>query len=212
MNVFEILVEIINVLGYFGIFAATCLEYACFPVSSELLLPFIGYSVARGELNLFLAVLASTLGGVIGCLFCYFAGRFGEKFLENTVCKKCPSLKIGMDKAKNYFLSYGKHSVFIGRVFPIVRTYISIPAGMAKMNLVQFIFYTASGALIWNTILISAGYFLGEHWNSAAAFMKENQAFMMILFIVFVSFLLYRLYLKRKNRSVYKTRKKTSPF
>lgn len=164
---------IIETLGYGGIFAAVALEYACFPVSSEILLPFIGYSVYLGELSLFKAIFSSTLGGGVGCSVCYFAGRFGRGILER-IFKEGGAVSMGICKAEDCFNSMGKQSVFFGRLMPIVRTYISFPAGMAKMKYSKFLIFSISGALLWNTVLISLGFFLGEHWESVAGFFKAN--------------------------------------
>ena len=155
----------VDSFGYIGIFIATSLEYGCFPVSSEVLLPFIGFFVYGGRMSLFGAVMASTAGGVAGSLFCYCLGRFGRKFIERTLCKKFGSLTKGLDAAGGIFEKYGSRSVLFARVFPIVRTYISFPAGLMGMNIYAFILYTALGALAWNTMLISAGYFLGGYDN-----------------------------------------------
>ena len=186
------LTDLVNSLGYLGIFTATSLEYGCFPVSSEVLLPFIGYFVNQGGLSLFGAIAVSTLGGVVGSLFCYLLGRFGKHFIEKKLCVKFKSVKKGIDKAKEVFRKYGKQSVFIARVFPIARTYISFPAGLAGMGVGVFTLYTFMGALIWNTLLISAGFLLGEYWSTAGSIISDNHIlFYIILMLVgmlFISF------------------------
>lgn len=153
----------VDSFGYIGIFIATSLEYGCFPVSSEVLLPFIGFFVFGGEMSLFGAILVSTAGGIAGSLVCYCFGRFGRRFIEKTLCSKYSSLKKGLEKAGRVFDKYGSKSVLIARVFPIARTYISIPAGLMGMNIYVFVIYTAVGSFVWNTMLISAGYFLGGY-------------------------------------------------
>ena len=100
------LTDLVNSLGYLGIFTATSLEYGCFPVSSEVLLPFIGYFVNQGGLSLFGAIAVSTLGGVVGSLFCYLLGRFGKHFIEKKLCVKFKSVKKGIDKAKELVEEY----------------------------------------------------------------------------------------------------------
>ena len=178
--------QIINNLGYLGIFGAAALEYACFPVSSEILLPFIGYSVYMGRLNLPLAVLFSTIGGVIGCSFCYGAGRFGRGIMDKIFAKRFCSVRQGIEKAEKYFINAGKHSVFFGRLMPIVRTYISFPAGMAKMNYFTFLGYSAAGALLWNTFLISLGYYMGEHWQEISMFFGNNKIVISLIVLMLV--------------------------
>ncbi|HCT65085.1 MAG TPA: hypothetical protein DIC60_07495 [Lachnospiraceae bacterium] len=180
------LTGIINNLGYWGILGTTGLEYACFPVSSELLLPFIGYSVYMGRLNLPLAVLSSTIGGVVGCSFCYGAGRFGRGVMDKIFVKRFSSIGQGINKAENYFINAGKQSVFFGRLMPIVRTYISFPAGMAKMNYLTFLGFSAAGALIWNTFLISLGYFMGEHWEQITILFENNKVGISLIVLMLI--------------------------
>ncbi len=170
----------VDSFGYIGVFIATSLEYGCFPVSSEVLLPFIGFFVYGGRMSLFGAILVSTAGGIAGSLVCYCFGRFGRRFIEKTLCSKYSSLKKGLEKAGRVFDKYGSKSVLIARVFPIARTYISIPAGLMGMNIYVFVIYTAVGSFVWNTMLISAGYFLGGY----GSLIKGNILFYVIMVLV----------------------------
>ncbi|GFI61557.1 putative membrane protein [Clostridiales bacterium] len=170
--IIDALTNMVNSFGYWGIFIATSLEYGCFPVSSEVLLPFIGYFVYRGRLSPFLAILVSTAGGIIGSLACYCMGRFGKTFIEYKL-KKFTSIQKSLSNAERVFEKYGRQSVLIARLFPIARTYISIPAGLVGMNVIVFIFYTAIGSFVWNSMLISVGCLLGEYWINAGSFIKE---------------------------------------
>lgn len=176
----DALTGMVNSFGYLGIFISTSLEYGCFPVSSEVLLPFIGFFVFGGEISLFGAILVSTAGGIAGSLVCYCFGRFGRRFIEKTLCSKYSSLKKGLEKAGRVFDKYGSKSVLIARVFPIARTYISIPAGLMGMNIYVFVIYTAVGSFVWNTMLISAGYFLGGY----GSLIRGNILFYVIMVLV----------------------------
>ena len=176
----DALTGMVNSFGYLGIFISTSLEYGCFPVSSEVLLPFIGFFVFGGEMSLFGAILVSTAGGIAGSLVCYCFGRFGRRFIEKNLCSKYSSLKKGLEKAGRVFDKYGSKSVLIARVFPIARTYISIPAGLMGMNIYVFVIYTAVGSFVWNTMLISAGYFLGGY----GSLIKGNILFYVIMVLV----------------------------
>lgn len=191
------LTGIIKAFGYLGIFIATAFEYACFPVSSEILLPFIGYSVFLGRMSYFAAVFSSTLGAFFGCSFCYGLGRFGVRFIEGKVYDKFPSLKEGIKKAEGYFNKIGRQSVFFGRLMPIVRTYISFPAGMAKMKYSTFLFFSILGAFVWNIILIGLGYLMGEHWKEISVFFSQNKT--LITLIVLILFLVLYLVKKKHN-------------
>ena len=170
----------VDSFGYIGIFIATSLEYGCFSVSSEVLLPFIGFFVFGGEMSLFGAILVSTAGGIAGSLVCYCFGRFGRRFIEKTLCSNYSSLRKGLEKAGRVFDKYGSKSVLIARVFPIARTYISIPAGLMGMNIYVFVIYTAVGSFVWNTMLISAGYFLGGY----GSLIRGNILFYVIMVLV----------------------------
>ena len=147
MDFLSALKQIILRLGYGGVFAATMLEYGCFPVSSEILLPFIGYMASQGGQSLFLTILFATGGGVLGSLGCYLVGRAGGRMLER-LAERFRTIALGIEKAQAVFRKYGAASVFLARVFPIARTYISFPAGMAKMPLLSFCVYSALGAFL----------------------------------------------------------------
>lgn len=184
------LMNIVDKLGYIGVFLSTALEYACFPVSSEILLPFIGCSIYNGSMELIPSVFVSVLGAVIGCSFCFFAGRTGKTFIEN-LGRKHPSVKAGITSAEKKFEKHGDFSVFIFRLFPIARTYISFPAGMSRMKYSRFIYFSFAGAFIWNSVLISSGYILGEYWGSVSVFMKSHKTvFNIIIFSVIIIFIL----------------------
>ena len=184
------LMNIVDKLGYIGVFLSTALEYACFPVSSEILLPFIGCSIYNGSMELIPSVFVSVLGAVLGCSFCFFAGRIGKAFIEN-LGRKHPSVKFGIKSAEEKFEKHGDFSVFIFRLFPIARTYISFPAGMSRMKYSRFIYFSFAGAFIWNSVLISSGYILGEYWGSVSVFMKSHKTvFNIIIFSVIIIFIL----------------------
>mgnify|MGYP002410897397 CR=1 FL=1 len=196
MNIIEVLTDMVVSFGYIGIFVATSLEYGCFPVSSEVLLPFIGYFAFKGNMSILGAISISTLGGIIGSLFCYGLGRFGKNFIENTLCCRFKTVGIGLDNADRVFRKYGKQSVLVARVFPIARTYISIPAGLAAMDIRIFVLYTALGAFMWNTALISAGYFLGSYWGSAGEILKDRHIIFCMVTAV-LSIILLKLSIKK---------------
>jgi len=202
IDIIGILTEIINKFGYLGIFLVTALEYACFPISSELLLPFIGYSISKGDMSFIAAVIASTVGGATGSFTCYMGGRFGIKFIEKTVLKRFKTVNTGLNRAKKCFNKYGKQSVLMARVFPIARTYISFPAGIAKMNIGEFMLFSSIGAFVWNVVLIYIGFTLGEHFEYASETGIGNKIFIIMLLIAMAIFwiLSFSERCNRKNR------------
>lgn len=196
MDFLTALKQIILRLGYGGVFAATALEYGCFPVSSEILLPFIGYMASQGGQSLILTILFATGGGMVGSLGCYLLGRAGGQALER-LAERFQTIAMGIGKAQAVFRKYGSFSVFLARVFPIARTYISFPAGMAKMPLLSFCVYSALGAFLWNTALISGGYFLGSHWGECRTFLESHQIYFLAIPIGVLIFLIIRQKKKR---------------
>lgn len=201
MDFLTALKQIILRLGYGGVFAATALEYGCFPVSSEILLPFIGYMASQGRQNLFLTILFATGGGVVGSLCCYLIGRAGGQIMER-LAERFQTIAMGIEKAQTVFRKYGAASVFLARVFPIARTYISFPAGMAKMPVLPFCIYSALGAFLWNTALISGGYFLCSHWEGCRTFFENHHLFFLAMPIGIIIFLIIRQ--KRRNSKMCK--------
>jgi membrane protein DedA with SNARE-associated domain len=151
-------VEVIEWVGYFGIFGFMFLESTFFPFPSEVVMIPAGYLIQQGKLNLWLAVGAGVLGSIGGAWFNYWlAYRFGRPLVLKIVSRE------KLAKLENFFEKYGGISTFIGRLIPGIRQYISLPAGLAKMALLPFLIYTALGSLIWTLFLAGLGYFIGEN-------------------------------------------------
>jgi len=160
--------------GYFGVFALMLAENLFPPIPSEIIMPLAGYNAARGELNVFGVILAGTLGSVLGTLAWYYAGRLvGVERVKRWAARwgRWMTVTPGeIDMARYWFLRYGWIAAFLGRLFPIVRTLISVPAGVAPMPLVPFLVFTALGSALWTSGLTLAGYILEsqyevvEHW------------------------------------------------
>lgn len=191
MNFIEALKALIIELGAGGIFVATTLEYGCFPVSSEILLPFIGYVVAVNGSSLPVAIGVATLGGLVGTTACYSVGRLGSGLFD-CLAGRFRGIALGVEKAQGLFERYGRESVFFARLFPIARTYISFPAGLGKMPLVPFVLYTGLGVVIWNTALIGAGYFLGVHWDICKAVLHTYRWQLTGVLLLLVLWLVYK--------------------
>ena len=157
------IVQTVGSLGYAGIFIMMFLESSFFPFPSEVVMVPAGYLASKGEMSLTLAILAGIAGSLAGAVFNYFlAIKFGRAFLIKY--GKYLFLKDGaLDKLESFFKNHGEISTFSGRLIPGIRQYISLPAGLAKMSLFKFSFYTALGAGIWVVVLVLLGYFLGEN-------------------------------------------------
>ena len=157
------LVDTIGRMGYTGIISLMFLESSFFPFPSEVVMPPAGYLAWKGKMSLILVLLSGIAGSLLGALFNYWiAVKFGRPFL----------LKWGkyffvspesIDKADKFFLKHGHVSTLVGRLLPVIRQYISLPAGIARMPMKIFMLYTSIGAGAWVIVLTIAGYMLGEH-------------------------------------------------
>lgn len=160
-NIINSIVEIVGNLGYTGIFIMMFLESSFFPFPSEVVMIPAGYLVFKGEMNAIIAVICGIAGSLAGALFNYYlALKFGRDFLIR-YGKYVFFTESTMQKMEAFFIKHGPMSTFVGRLITIIRQYISLPAGLARMNLVKFCLYTSLGAGIWVIILTLIGYYAG---------------------------------------------------
>ena len=165
-DIINAIVEMVGALGYVGIFIMMFLESSFFPFPSEVVMIPAGYLVYKGEMNAIIAVLCGIGGSLAGALFNYYlALKFGREFLI-TYGKYVFFTEQTMQKMEAFFLKHGPISTFVGRPITVVRQYISLPAGLARMNLAKFCFYTSLGAGIWVVILTIIGYYAGVWFGS----------------------------------------------
>ncbi|MFH1413065.1 MAG: DedA family protein [bacterium] len=186
------LLDLFGQLGYGGIIALMTIESSFIPFPSELVIPPAGYLASQGQFNLTLVILSGTLGSLLGALANYYLA----KLLGRTVIYAFAKTKFAkwmlikpskIERAEKYFLKYGNISTFIGRLVPGVRQLISIPAGLAKMKLRNFIIYTVLGALIWNTVLAVLGYWMGSN----KGMLNQLEYLSLIGFGLFILLLIY---------------------
>jgi len=163
------IISTINQFGYLGIFLMMLIEAVFPPIPSELIIPFAGFSAARGDLDFFGVILAASAGSAAGCVPWYLAGRlFGlarVRWMADRFGRWLTLNADEIDMATAWFLRFGPAIVLFGRLLPIIRTLISVPAGLAKMKLPVFALASLTGIVIWNTVLVSAGYLLNEHYE-----------------------------------------------
>ena len=163
------IIQIITDLGYLGIFLVMLAESLFPPIPSELIIPFAGFAAANGDLNLFGVLAAATVGAVVGMLPWYYAGRlFGlerVRYLADRFGRVMAFNADEIDMAVGWFRRFGPIIVLFGRLIPLIRTLISIPAGLSRMSLPVFLLASTTGALVWNTFLTMAGYLLHEHYE-----------------------------------------------
>jgi len=190
------LVDSIGIFGYFGIFILMFLESSFFPFPSEIIMIPAGYLAYQGKMNILLAISVGIAGSIAGAWLNYFlANKYGRKlvikFLKESHLKK----------VETFFKKHGHISTFNGRLIPIVRQYISFPAGLAKMNPFKFTLYTGLGAGLWITILTLIGYFIGQNTQLISVYLKEITIITLIIIgILTIMYIYYKnIFLKNKN-------------
>ena len=203
----EFVISIMNQLGYFGIFFLIFIENIFPPIPSEVVLLFGGFMTTYSKLNLFGMIIFSTLGSTVGAIVLYYIG----KILNKERLKKIVSGKIGkvlrlkasdIEKADKWFDTKGNKTVFFCRFIPVVRSLISIPAGMSEMIMSKFLLYTITGSIIWNTVLLFVGSKVGENWKKIEQMMSQySHIILIILIIAFIGFVIYYFSQKKKKKA-----------
>jgi membrane protein DedA with SNARE-associated domain len=192
------LVATIGAMGYPGIFLLMAMESSVFPIPSEIVMPPAGYLVYQGKLNMGLVILNGTLGSLVGAYANYFTARWLGRPLVIRYGKYVWISEEHFNRVEQFFLRHGEISTFIGRLLPVIRHLISLPAGLANMNHLRFTLYTLLGAALWVSILTWIGFFLGE--NQALIAQYAHQA---VLDVVAFSIFLVTVYIalqRRKSR------------
>jgi membrane protein DedA with SNARE-associated domain len=157
---------LMETLGAPGAGLAVALENLFPPLPSEVILPLAGFTVSKGELVLWQVLLWTTVGSVVGALALYGLGALLGRERMHALVAKVPLVKAeDVRKTEAWFADHGRKTVFFGRMIPIFRSLISIPAGVERMPLFTFVVFTAMGSFLWNTLLVMGGYLLGEQWS-----------------------------------------------
>ncbi|MTI79634.1 MAG: DedA family protein [Firmicutes bacterium] len=196
-NSFSWVTEFIAALGYWGIAAGMAIESANIPLPSELILPFGGYLVSTGQLTFWGAVMAGTVGGTVGSIASYFLGLWGGRPLLLKYGRYIGISRSKMDLADRWFNRYGDATVFFTRLMPIIRTFISLPAGITGMNFKKFVIYTFLGSLPWSILLTYTGVKLGENWQQIKPWFHKLDAVVAVGLVIIV---IYYLINRRKRR------------
>ena len=202
----DFILMVMNQFGYIGVFLLIAIENIFPPIPSEVILLFGGFMTTYTRLNVVGMIIAATLGSLIGAIVLYYIGKIFNK----ERLKKIISGKIGkvlrlkakdIDNADKWFDTKGNKTVFFCRFVPIVRSLISIPAGMSEMEIPKFLMYTVLGSLIWNTVLIVVGSIVGENWTDILSIMDNYSHIVLILLvIIFVTFVVYWFGFRKKNK------------
>jgi membrane protein DedA with SNARE-associated domain len=159
------IVAVISAMGYGGIVLLMAIESACIPLPSEVIMPFSGYLVYKGDFNIWWVAVAGAIGCVLGSLLAYWVGMYGGRPLIEKYGRYILISHHDLDLADRWFKSYGEVIVFASRLLPVIRTFIAFPAGVARMNLTRFVLYTFLGSFPWCLGLAYVGQLLGEQWD-----------------------------------------------
>ncbi|MCP9623528.1 DedA family protein [Nocardia otitidiscaviarum] len=178
-------VDLMEHLGGFGAGLAIALENLFPPLPSEVILPLSGFTASRGRFTLVEVLCWTTLGSVVGALVLYGIGALFGRDRMRAIVARMPLVRLSdVDRAEQWFARHGDKAVFLGRMIPIFRSVISVPAGIERMGLVRFTLLTTAGSLIWNTVFVLAGYQLGENWSSVERYSGVLQKLVIVTVVV----------------------------
>ncbi len=204
----DFVITIITKLGYGGIFLAMVIQSAGIPLPSEVTIPFTGFLVSQGIFDFWLATLSGTLGCLIGASIAYAFGYYGGEPLVRQLIKKYGKFVLisesDLDRAQKWFDRYDEAIIFFSRLLPVIRTFISLPAGIAQMNFKKFAFYTLVGSFISTVGLAFLGLKMGDNWHTLGAYFKKFDLAIVILGTAAVVW-----YLQHKLKKHQKHRQKT---
>lgn len=180
----DFIVQTISNSGYIGVFFLMVAESALIPIPSEIIMPFSGYLVSTGKFEIIPVIIAGSVGNLVGSLIAYLVGAYLGRGFVMRYGKYVLLKKSHLELAESYFKKYGDKATFISRLLPAVRTYVSLPAGVAKMDLKKFSTFTLIGSIIWNTALTYVGIALSEEWHNIRKYSEYFDAIVVISVIV----------------------------
>jgi membrane protein DedA with SNARE-associated domain len=191
----------ISRFGYTGILITMAIESACIPLPSEIIMPFSGYLVSTGEFSMLGVTLAGALGNVLGSLVAYYAGLWGGRPFVERYGRYVLVSHRDLDMADRWFLKHGEAAVLISRLLPVVRTFISLPAGIARMNVTKFVLFTFIGAVPWCYFLAYIGLVMGERWNQLRTYFHHMDLIIGAAVVVAAGYFLWSHWPKQRASS-----------
>lgn len=192
------IIHLIQSTGYFGIFVLMTLESALIPIPSEVTMPFAGFLVSQGTLNFVGVVLAGAIGNLVGSLIAYAIGFYLEEHVILSLVRKYGKFLLLTEhdytKSVGWLKKYGDFVAFFSRMLPAVRTFISLPAGLAEMNIWKFSLFTFLGSLLWSAILTYVGVYFGSEWHALEPYYRKFEIVIAVVFIFgFIWFINHKL-------------------
>ena len=195
------IIGVISTLGYGGIILCMAIESACIPLPSEIIMPFSGYLVFKGQFTLLWTGLAGAFGCVVGSDLAYWAGVYGGRPFLMKYGRYILITPHDMDMADRFFARWGEAAIFISRLLPVIRTFISLPAGIARMNFWRFNIYTFVGSFPWCLGLAWVGMKTGENWNTLGKYFHQADAVIGVLLVAGVAWFLWKHLGKRRAQN-----------
>jgi membrane protein DedA with SNARE-associated domain len=185
-----------NLMQWPGVVALMAIESACIPFPSEIIMPLAGWMLIKQQSLPVIYVLAAgawgALGNTIGSVIAYYAGMWAGRPLLNKYGRYILLSQRDLELSDRWFARSGSWTVFVARLLPLIRTYISLPAGIARMNIFRFVAYTFTGSFIWSTGLAYGGYLMGEHWEQLRNAMRPFDPIFAALIVILVALYVYR--------------------
>jgi membrane protein DedA with SNARE-associated domain len=185
--IFTFITAVIQATGYWGVVLLMAIESACIPLPSEVIMTFAGNLVHKGQLNLFWVATAGAVGCNVGSLVAYWIGAWGGRPLVEKFGRYVLLSRHDLDRVTHYFERFGGVTVFVGRLLPVVRTFVALPAGIAKMPQLRFHVYTFLGSWPWCYVLAYVGMRLGEKWDSDPRFKEDFHRFHLVVLVALVA-------------------------
>lgn len=185
-------INTIDAMGYLGVVALMAIESANIPLPSEVIMPFSGFLVSMGKFSLFWVAIAGGVGCLVGSLFSYWIGAIGGRPLIEKYGKYILISHHDLNLADRWFKRWGDITAFVGRLLPIIRTFISFPAGIARTNLLRFSIYTFVGSVIWSYFLAWIGFKLGENWESLKNYFRGADVIIGVVIIAGIVLWIWR--------------------
>ena len=184
-------ISVISALGYFGVMALMAIESACIPLPSEVIMPFSGYLVYTGQFNLWMVALVGAIGCNLGSAVAYEIGYWGGRPLVERYGSYIWLSQRELDWTDRFFLRFGDATVLISRMLPVIRTFIALPAGIARMPRVRFHLYTFVGSFPWCLGLAYLGMKAGEHWNYLAKYFHQFDTLIGALLLLAIAWFIW---------------------
>ncbi|MGV3487295.1 MAG: DedA family protein [Tuberibacillus sp.] len=185
-------IHFITAWGHWGIFLGMILESTCIPLPSEVIMPFGGFMAEKGKLLFWLVLVSGIAGNLVGSLVAYWIGKKGGRPFLERYGKMILLRQSHLDQAEKWFSKYGDWIILFGRNLPLIRTFLSLPAGIAKMKITRFVVFTLIGSIPWNVALTFIGWKLGQHWQNVQPYLHPIAYALVAVIVIWVLWFIYK--------------------